>query len=343
LHKQFLEKGEILNFSLSRIKEKAIELDLYSIDHIFITGLARSGTTALLQALDSSNKFGALRYKYMPFILIPEIAKIYSKYFANKNNKKIERIHSDGIKINTNSPECLDEPYWLNTVYKKYSFEKSLLPHDIEKDNLKEYTFLLNQYKNIENKNRLVIKNNNSHLRILDLSYFLPNCKFIVVFRSPIPHALSLLNLHKRLTKLQTENKFLLPFMNMIGHWEFGNGKKPFIYKNEQSIILNTLDDMQIKYWLKQWIFTYEWLLQKICLKKRSNVKFVCYEDLCLNKKYLKNFYQAINLESDIINFEFELGKSNKFDVIKNLDKEDLDYADHLYKQLKKISKDNLR
>ena len=42
-------------------------------NHIFITGLARAGTTILLNALYKSNIFGSLSYSDMPFILAPNL------------------------------------------------------------------------------------------------------------------------------------------------------------------------------------------------------------------------------------------------------------------------------
>ena len=39
-------------------------------EHVFITGLARSGTTILLNALYKSNIFASLTYSDMPFVLL---------------------------------------------------------------------------------------------------------------------------------------------------------------------------------------------------------------------------------------------------------------------------------
>jgi hypothetical protein len=40
-------------------------------NHVFITGLARSGSTILLNALYESKIFSSLLYKDMPFVLAP--------------------------------------------------------------------------------------------------------------------------------------------------------------------------------------------------------------------------------------------------------------------------------
>ena len=337
MHKQFLENKEITNAATSRINKKSLNFDLNNSNHIFITGLARAGTTALLQAFDSTNKFGSLRYKYMPFILIPKIAGFYAKYFNSKDNSQIERMHADGLKINNNSPECLDEPYWMNTIYKNNSDNQALLPHDVCQDIMRGYAYLLNRYLLIENKDRLIIKNNNNHLRITSLASQLPNSLFIVVFRYPFAHSSSLLSLHKRFKEIQDGNNFVLEYMNMIGHWEFGKGKKPFIYDEKQLDCLKKSDDMKIEYWLKQWIYTYEWILKKLS-QKQKNIKLVCYEDLCNNKEYKNNFFKKVN--SGIIpkSFKFKLGKSNSENIESLLCKKEINYSLDLYSKLREIS-----
>ena len=66
-------------------------------DHIFIVGLARSGTTILLNALYESNIFASLSYSDMPFILAPNL---WSKVSYKKGDLHLEeRAHRDGIKV----------------------------------------------------------------------------------------------------------------------------------------------------------------------------------------------------------------------------------------------------
>ncbi len=62
-------------------------------DHVFITGLARSGTTILLNAFYKSNIFASLSYADMPFVLAPNL---WSKISFNKKNLELkERAHGD--------------------------------------------------------------------------------------------------------------------------------------------------------------------------------------------------------------------------------------------------------
>ena len=78
--------------------------------HIFITGMPRSGTTSLLNFLFKSHEYVSLTYQNMPFVLAPHFSKIFNK----KKFKQKERLHNDGISIDLDSPEALDEIFFNN-------------------------------------------------------------------------------------------------------------------------------------------------------------------------------------------------------------------------------------
>ena len=197
MHNQFLGNNSLSNYLYQRIINNNLNSKNYkSANHIFITGLARSGTTALLNKLYSSGEIPSLLYKHMPFILYPSLAKIFSNFINDDNNLSIERFHKDGIKINNNSPECLDEVFWLKSFdYKNNSY--LFRYKKISKNILNGYGSLLSKYAKIQNSERILIKNNNNHLRIEILSNFFKRSTFFIMFRDPIYHSLSLLNSHK--------------------------------------------------------------------------------------------------------------------------------------------------
>ena len=332
LHRQFLGNGEISRFCINKIIKNSTNIKLQNLENIFITGLARSGSTILLQSIEKSNLFGSLRYKYMPFILTPKIANIFSKLQTSNLNLEIDRLHNDGLKISLNSPECLDEPFWINTLYKNNEFSNSLTPHNVDLRHAKAYGYLLNQFSKLEKKN-LVIKNNNNHLRLPSLAKFYPNCKFLVLFRLPIAQSYSLLNLHKNFIYLQQENPFNLEYMNMLGHWEVGKSLKPYLYSPNQKNIIKKHQNNQLKYWLNQWIFTYEWLLEKLP-KNLNNIKFVCYEELCNNVEYKEQLYEFLEIKENK-KLEFKKGKSNNYNFSSYSTSKEFKKSMQIYQKLK--------
>ena len=60
LHKQFLGDTELSNFLFNRIKK--YKKPNQKIQKVFISGLARAGTTALLNQLYITGQFASLKY-----------------------------------------------------------------------------------------------------------------------------------------------------------------------------------------------------------------------------------------------------------------------------------------
>ena len=58
-------------------------------NHIFVTGLARAGTTILLNALYKSSVFASLTYSDMPFVLAPNL---WSKISFKKIDLEVNRL-----------------------------------------------------------------------------------------------------------------------------------------------------------------------------------------------------------------------------------------------------------
>ena len=60
--------------------------------HVFISGMARSGTTILLNAIYETKEFASLTYQDMPFILSPNIwSKLIVVYTLNNSSELILR------------------------------------------------------------------------------------------------------------------------------------------------------------------------------------------------------------------------------------------------------------
>ena len=339
LHRQFLGNNSISTFLFERlIKNNKKNIIAKDAKHIFISGLARCGSTSLLNKIHSS-KVASILYSHMPFILSPKLANFYSKFSNEKN--KLERFHGDNIFISSNSPECLDEAFWLKSDINGNSKEL-ISTYKIKENTLNAYGNYLLKFSKVQKTNRLVIKNNNHHIRLADLSNYFKKSNFLILFREPLSHSISLLEQHKRFLELQRENPFILEYMNLIGHFEFGENKKPFLYDTKNTVWFRNLDDLKINYWITQWIETYSYIFESnFHLKK--NIHLICYEDLCDDQLVFKYISKINNLNNiDKGNF-FSKGKSNfKKDIYKNnFDKSLIDKAYQVYLKLRDISKES--
>ena len=84
----------------------------------------------------------------------------------------------------------------------------------------------------MQSSKRMLVKNNNNHLRLNSLIKYFKDSTFLFTFREPLSHAKSLLKQHHNFINIQNEDKFILEYMNMIGHFELGKGIKSFTYND---------------------------------------------------------------------------------------------------------------
>ena len=283
------------------LRKKEIIIDQ---DHLFITGLPRSGTTSILNFIYSSEEFASLKYLNMPFILSPN----FSKLFHKSNVIKKERLHEDGITYDLNSPESFDEVFFNNNS--KFIQDE-----------------LLNYIKLImisQNKVKYLSKNNLNYKRITLINSILPNSKFLIPIRHPLQHSYSILNQHLHFIKLQKKEDFIRRYMNYLGHNEFGLDHKAW----NKPINFNNLE--KIDYWLEQWTLFYEKIFKDF--QFNQNCFFLIYEELS-NPNYIEKLLEKIGLHKNKnINLNY-FKNSNKKKIDTNFNQKNFEHAMKVYEK----------
>ncbi len=212
--------------------------------HVFVTGLARAGTTMLFRELHETGQFATLTYADMPFVLAPNL---WAQVARSKDPGDMhERAHGDGILINAESPEAFDEVYWRVMDEKAYIRSDRLLPHRPDEEIVRGFTDYMALILKRRGKARYLSKNNNNILRLLTLVKAYPNAVFLVPVREPLQHAASLLRQHQRFSN---SDAFTADYMRWLGHHEFGRTHLPFAFSGRPDGDPETLD-----YWLRIWI-----------------------------------------------------------------------------------------
>ena len=290
------------------VESSAISTNQSVDNHVFVSGLARSGTTILLNAIHESNEFASLSYKDMPFILAPNL---WSKLSFNKRNVDlVERAHGDGIRVSTESPEAFEEVFWM-------TFDES---DKDTKENFKNYVQLINQkYQKI----RYLSKNNQNIRRLELISEIFPHSKILIPFRDPIQHSYSLFSQHKRFIENSKKDNFISNYMKWIGHTEFGPNYIPI---NDKELCFE--DDLTINHWLEQWYLCYKHCFNNY--KDNENVYFICYEKLCNFKEYWSEILKILDIKKT---YDFEFKESNKV-ISLEMDKDIIHKSLSLYKEL---------
>ena len=276
LHKLALSSQFMREVSFDA-ESSIISPNIVGKNHVFIAGLARSGTTILLNAIHESGEFGSLSYADMPFILAPNL---WSKISFQENNiKLVERAHGDGIRVSTKSPEAFEEIFW-NTFSDK---------DDGSKEKFRIYLkLIMHKYQ----KNRYLSKNNQNIRRLELISDTFPDSIILIPYRNPLQQANSLLKQHRKFIKESKKDIFISNYMKWTGHTEFGSRYIPIHKKN-----LSFKDDLDINHWLEQWHLTYKNCLEALYGKK--NIYFISYEKLCHSKEYWLKILKILDIDNN--------------------------------------------
>lgn len=305
LSKQFIREVEF------DIESSLFSSKILNDNHVFIAGLARSGTTILLNTIYQSSLFASLTYMDMPFVLAPNL---WSKISLQKDDFiPRERAHGDGINFSLKSPEAFEEVFWKTFPdYETESIEKFKIYIDM----------IVSKYK----KERYLSKNNQNIKRIFSIAENFPNSKILIPYREPIQHAFSLLTQHNKFIDFAKEDKFISNYMKLIGHTEFGPNYNPI-----SKIELNFKNYFDLNHWIEQWYLNYKTCLKNIANKR--NVYFISYEKLCKSKKYWLEILEILEIKNKY-NFEF----TNSFkDITLKIDKKLKDKSISLYLELNEL------
>ena len=325
-HKLILKNNSLqeMLFDLEQrlyVKEKNLFFD----NNFFISGLARSGTTFILECFYKQEIFASLTYNDMPLICAPNLWNKISKNYKKKQTST-SRMHNDGINFNLDSPEAFDEIIWKLFLKNKFVKENYLDEHKLDNYIINKYQSFIKSIIIKYKKKYYLSKNNNNILRLESLLNYFTNSIFIFVIREPLQHAISLQNMHQLFLNNQENDDFTLEYMNMLGHHEFGKDHKKFKFKDNLS---NNTDINSLDYWLDVWINYYNHLKRFISY---DNLYLIDYENFCQNPNF--KILEIIQKK------EPSFKRVNSINYIKLSKKENLynseklEYANNLYREI---------
>ncbi|MCR9077715.1 MAG: hypothetical protein NXH78_01325 [Hyphomonadaceae bacterium] len=241
--------------------------------HIVVCGLARAGTTVITRDIYATGLFGSLTYRDMPFAMAPNS---FNSTTSSASLEAKERSHGDGVIVDLDSAEAIDEVFWRVHAGEDYIRKDRLVPHVPSADHIK----LFREYRRLilhkTGKQRYLAKANNTALRLDQLAAELDDTLFVVPFRNPLDQARSLKRQHQRFSG---SSKFQRKYMAWLGHFEFGDTHRPFAFQNMPRGTPDALN-----YWLDIWLDVYASLLT--VSGRRENVILVSYDDLCVDPTY---------------------------------------------------------
>jgi len=224
---------------------------------IFVTGMARAGTTALLRALYAQELFATLTFRDLPFLLAPNIWNRISARLRH-DVKAQPRGQDDGILQSLDSPEALEEAFWRVFDGNLYIGKRSLRAYVPPIQTLNDYSIYVRLIMLRHGGQRYIAKNNNNVLRLSGLLHAFPDAVIVHPFRDPVQHVGSLMYHFDRAVNLHKTDRSKLSYMNYLAHHEFGLAHKPLSFPNTA---LRGSDTDDPNYWLGHWIDLHSFLM----------------------------------------------------------------------------------
>jgi len=281
-HQKFWKK-------LGDFESKVLEFDLapLKIDRpVYVCGLARSGSTILLEFLASHRDFVSHKYSDFPFVFTPYLWRKLQRILMMKPSKPAERFHGDGIKVTSDSPEAMEEVLWMHFFKGLHNVDTPARLNDEGARN-KFFDFYLPHIKKLLYQSkapRYLAKGNYNIARIEKIMAALPDAKFIVPVRDPVSHVESLLRQHEHFFTQTKGQKRAVKHLQRVGHFEFGADIRP-VYLGKDDVYHSIVDlfksgDM-LRGYARYWGYVYGYIYKHYV--ESPSVYCYRYEDFCDN------------------------------------------------------------
>ena len=251
---------------------------------VFITGLARAGTTILLRKLSELPDFASHRYADFPFLFTPYAWSRLRRLAPARPERPRERMHADRIMVTAESPEAMEEILWR-------AFFPA--PHDGILDRQVQHApfdaFFADHIRKLllaRGASRYVSKNNYNVTRLGYLARLFPDSRFLLSVRSPIAHVASLMKQHDLFCRVQRESEAARRHLRLVGHFEFGLDRRPINPGDGaaiHAIEASWRAGADVRGWAAYWALIYRHVLDVVAADPAlaGRCLIVRYEDLC--------------------------------------------------------------
>ncbi len=288
---KFFNSFKSISLLFDRIETMFLFNDIKKLDidrPIYITGLARAGTTIILEMLNKHPDLASHKYKN---ILMPYLPDWFSQMADRFNfyTKPFERLHRDGIIVTSESPEAVEEIFWQK-FFNNLHNEKVSNIISRNDSNAKFEKFYLNHIKKLiinQKCSRYLAKNNYLVSRLDYMLKIFPDSKFLLIIRNPIEHIASLIKQTKLFIKLEQKIPLLPDWLKIVGHNEFGRNQMCINLGNTE--LINEIHKLwrskntYVKGWAYYWTSIYDFIAKQLeTIKKLKKATLIVkYDELC--------------------------------------------------------------
>lgn len=283
-----------------RISEMRIDRPVY------ICGLARSGSTILLEMLASHPAAVTHKYRDFPLIHVPLWWNWFIDQAQGGGTEAVERAHRDGIHVTLDSPEAMEEILWMAFFRNCHDPSTNNVVAGIDnpgfagfyRDHIRKLLILREGY-------RYVSKGNYNLARLRYIQNLFPDARFVIPVREPITHVASLVKQDRLFSRAERENPKVLDYMRRAGHYEFGLDKRPLNLGNGDTVRdIQRLwaEGLEAQGYARYWAYVYGYVADLLERDKSlaHRTILVPYEELCESPEmWLENIHAHCELETD--------------------------------------------
>jgi hypothetical protein len=225
---------------------------------VYVTGLARSGSTLLLELLHRHPGTVTHRYQDYPMLFTPYWWNRFLDFTPRRRSRPVERTHRDGILITPESPEAFEEMLWM-AFFPRLHHPASSAVLDGDTDNPRFETFYRDHIRKLllaRGGQRYVCKENYNVTRLEYLLKQFPDARFLVPVREPVWHVASLMKQHRLFCAGLRDNRRARLHLLRAGHFEFGPDRRPINAGDRSAVLrIQALWDRgaEVEGWARYW------------------------------------------------------------------------------------------
>ncbi|MEE4378249.1 MAG: sulfotransferase [Candidatus Competibacteraceae bacterium] len=277
------------------------------IKPVYVTGLARSGTTIITELLNCHPELTSHRYCDFPPIYTP----FWRNWLRDRTRfiqaKPAERAHGDRIMITEDSPEAVEEVLWMNFFPGLHDNRRSQVL-DAGRCNARFDAFYQDHIRKlllVRRRPRYLAKGNYNITRLKYLLRLFPDARFVIPIRHPVNHFASLIKQDALFREAQQHDPRIRQQLAAFGHFEFGLDRSCIHFGDTGAVqeITNHWDQgYALRGWALYWVGLYRFvhnLLESDEAIARASL-VVRYEDLCIDSAtVIRSILTHCQLEPD--------------------------------------------
>jgi hypothetical protein len=256
---------------------------------IYVAGLARSGTSILIEILASHPQVATHQYRDFPFLFIPYWWRQTLDRSAPPPAEAKERAHGDRLMVTPQSPEAMEEVLWMaffRRIHDPHSC--SALAGDASNPRFEQfYRDHIRKLLLISKRSRYAAKGNYNLTRLEYLLRLFPDARFVLPVRRPREHIASLMKQHRLFSCAAAKHRRSVAHLDRVGHFEFGVHRR-CINPEANSDVVQSIESLwqkghEVRGWARYWASLYRWIVARLNANEplRRATLLYRYEDMC--------------------------------------------------------------